>query len=278
MGHAVVSGNHTWAEGIQRANDTKQTMLSRSAFNPLLLAKDEAGRFKPVPDDILRARPLLSGTSSAIGPKGRKWKTVEANCEVGSKMVEIAFDAKTQQEAEVALSANQGFVDGTPTVGFYDKKGKLVKLYDATGRQVEEMPDRVDLRFNGNVSQEKIQSRDGGVLETFNGETVHSYVADSAVLGLWSRGDDFVDDGRRNAGLLDLPSVRFRVAVEAADAIVAAATMRPLSEGQSRGSTPLATSTGKLELVKHESGIVTLRGSEEGIQELLRVARSQNLL
>ena len=139
-------------------------------------------------------------------------------------MAEVVFDAGTQQEAEVMLTRNHGFgSDGTPNVGFYtpDNKGvngKLVKLYDAQGNQIEEMPDRVFLRFNGKPTPFLIQSRDGGVLETFNGENIHSYVLDSAVLGLLGRGHNiFIDFNRQVVYLYEDPSIRLRVAIEATE-------------------------------------------------------------
>ena len=171
--------------------------------------------FKPVPEDIYRASPLYSGTAAAIGEAGKRWRFIESKCIFDGKSVEIIFDAKTEQDAETMLTCDQGFnPDGKPTVGFFDGKDKLVRLCDATGEQIDEMPDRVFLRFNGVVHPFRINNRYGGAFEYVEAETTSSWIGPVA-LGLLSRGY-FGSDGRRHVYLLyTQPFQHYPVAVEA---------------------------------------------------------------
>lgn len=228
-GYVKVPGRYTWAEAIQKHNDLRRVIIPSSSrdrdklsYNKILLAK-ESGQFKPIPDDIARHGYFYSGTAAAIGAKGKPWKAVEVQCPFDdvARKIEIVFDAKNEQEAEVMLTCNHGFApDGTPAVGFYTPdaggvKGKLVQLCDATGNPTgEEMPDRVFLRFNGDVSSVRIQRRGGGVLETFNSEDVLINISDLAGLGLLSRANDAGND-RRCAVLNHWSFGKYNVAVEA---------------------------------------------------------------
>jgi hypothetical protein len=104
--------------------------------------------------------------------------------------------------------------------------------------------------------------------------------------------DDFFDD-RQGVGLDTRPSGGYGVAVEAADANVATATLRPLSdrqidasicgpqnemvlsEGQSGGGTPLETATPgshiQLKLTRENSGTLIVSGTLEQLDAAVRL-------
>ena len=211
----------TWLEAIQKNNDAGRVLASTTICSRIL------GR-----SDIPEARPIYSGTAAAVGPLGKAWRSVETRCGFDKRMIETIFDARTEQEADVAVIRNHGFgADGTPAIGLYDAKGQLVRLCDAKGDPIGEMPERVFVRFNGPPSRARIKDRDGWGLETVEGEDLFTeplchWVDHSAVLGLLSRSMN-ESSYAWYVQLKDRPSHTFGVVVEAAESGAAEKTRDP---------------------------------------------------
>ena len=238
----------------------RKIMPNSPFYNEVFLGKDEEGRFKPIPDEILSARPLYTGTAAVVGNKGKPLGTsVESQCEFEGSMKTVIVRPGKEEAAliDTMILSDHGFAS--------DGKTPLLMLSNAkTGKPIrndEEMgeADEVLLQLNGQTRRFKIKSRDGGLFEAVGDETTKSWVSDSATIGLLWRGF-FGDYGRRGVVLFGQPSSRFGVVREAAE-----------------GNAPLVAGAAKLVAVT-QPGQVVITGSDEQIQTALRVLRSQNLL
>jgi hypothetical protein len=210
----VVSGKHTWLEAIHRHNMARKVMVPNSAYNNMLLGKDESGKFKPIPEEILNARPLYTGTAGVIGDKGKPLgKRVETECNYEGQKKTAIFEASEERGlVDTAILCDHAFAsDGTPSIQLFNARtGKPI----STREEMLEASE-VIVKFNGKFYLHQIQNRDGGVLEAVGDEFTRSYISDSAVLGLVARADYWLGV-RRYVFLDDRPSLAFGVAVEAA--------------------------------------------------------------
>lgn len=211
----VVSGKHTWLEAIHRNNMAGKAMLPNSVFNGIFLGKDESGKFKPIPDEILNARPLYTGTAGVIGDKGKPLgKRVETECNYEGQKKTTIFEAEEQAGLiDTAILCDHAFSpDGMSSILLFNPRTR--KPINTREEMLEAT--EVIVQFQ-QFYLHQIQNRDGGVFETVGDETTRSYISDSAVLGLVARVNGIWGDSYgRNVNLLDRPSIAFGVAVEAA--------------------------------------------------------------
>ena len=213
-----VAGRHTWLETIYRGNRDKRRIMPNSFCNEVFLGK-EGGKFKPVPDEIVSARSLYTGTFAMIGAKGRPLGgNVEAECDFAGSMKTVIVRPDRDQAAlvDTMVTCNHGFApDGTPFLHPFNAKTERPIRTDEEMGEVDE----VFLRLNGLTRRFRIQSRNGGVLEAVGDENTFSYISDSATLGLLWRDylDFYFGDRRHLVVLVDRPSGRFGVVREAAE-------------------------------------------------------------
>lgn len=257
-----VVGKQTWLEAIYRGNMAGKPVVPNAFYNKVFLGKDADGRFKPVPDEILNARPLYSGTLGVVGNKGRPLGTsVEAQCEYAGTMKSVIVRPGKEDTSRVdtILASDHLFgPDGKPLLPLSNAKtGKPIRNDDEMGEA-----DEVLLTMNGQTRKYVLKSRDGGVLEAVGNENTYSYVSDTAAIGLLRRGISFNDYGRHGVILDGQPSSRFGVVREAADAIVAG-NNAPIERGvvQSGGSAPLETSTTGLSWTVQGTDTLVVKGA-----------------
>lgn len=251
-----VVGRHTWLETIHGGNVSGKRVMPNSFFNEILLGK-ENGRFKPVPDEILQARPLYSGTFVMVGAEGRPLgDNVEAQCEYARSMKTVVVKPDRDQAAliDTMVTLDHGFLaDGTPVLlPFNARTEKPIRTDEEMGEA-----DTVLLRLNGQTQRYKIQNRNGGVLEAVGDENTFSWVSDSATLGLLRRVRDvfFIVLGRHVVVLLGgRPSIRFGVVREAAE-----------------GSAPLETGGSQLVVLRQSDGELVVRGTKEQVDAAARL-------
>jgi len=251
----------TWLEAIHRGNMDKRTIKPNAFYNAVLLEKDEQGKLKLIPHEMLNAEPFYTGTAGMIGANNRAIGTsVESQCEYAGTMKTVIVKPGKEHVGLIntMITANHGFTaDGTPLLLLSNAKtGKPIRTDEEMGEA-----DEILLKFNGKIRKYNIQSRDGGLLEVVENESTYSYVSDTATIGLVRRGYYYIYL-RHDVGLDGHPSGRLAVAREAAS-----------------GSAPatVGTAPAKLSAEIIDGGAI-LTGSDEQIQTALRVLRSQNLL
>jgi len=250
----------TWLEAIHRGNMDKRMIKPNAFYNAVLLEKDEQGIFKPIPKEILNARPLYTGTAGMIGANNRAIRTsVESQCEYAGTMKTVIVKPGKEHVGLIntMITANHGFTaDGTPLLLLSNAKtGKPISNDEEMGEA-----DEILLKFNGEIRKYNIQSRDGGLLEVVGDEKTLSWISNTATIGLLWRG--YGIGYGHDVGLDGHPSGRLAVAREAAS-----------------GSAPatVGTAPAKLSAEIIDGGAI-LTGSDEQIQTALRVLKSQNLL
>ncbi len=229
-------------ETIHKSNVAGRVVHPNGFYNRVFLSRDAQGQFKPVPEGIMRAMPLWSGTLAVIGPKGRPLgKRLEREAYYEGRRKTLIMETEGAP-AEVMLCCNQGFGKGDiPNLQFFNAKTE--KPIDTHEGMLE--PSEVIMRLNGQTYAFSIQGRDGGILETVDGVNTFSWVADLAVGGLLWRGDDYLYNGRQGVGLVGLPSDRFGVAWEASGA-----------------GAPLETAHSKTQVVE-KGGELIIKGAPE---------------
>ncbi|MFH1285126.1 MAG: hypothetical protein ABIH99_00940 [Candidatus Micrarchaeota archaeon] len=232
-GNVSVLPNQTWLEAIFNANKNKQTTAPNSFFNRLLLEKDLKGNFKPIPDEILKARPWFTGTAFTVGGKNKQLgERIEAECRYNGTLFTVVFNVPKdyQNTTATALLCDQGFENGTPTIQLFDSKGNPINLEETNETTIF-------LKFNGKIRTFQILSRDGGIMEAVGGENTLSWVSDSAAFGLSARGYYglalYYYNLWRCVGLFYLPSDRFGVlAIESASGAGATASNDAIKTAQ----------------------------------------------
>ena len=274
----VLSGRYTWLETLLTGNMAGSRVMPNSFLNEVLFSR-EGDKFKPVPDKIAGARPLYTGTFGMIGAKGKPLgDKVEGECEyAGSRKIVVVKPGRDEASlVDIMVTCDHGFApDGTPFLApFNERTGKPIRTDEEIGEA-----DTILLNLNGQKRRYRIQSRDGGVFEAVGNENTYNYVSNSATLGLLWRGfDDFgvfdfvnvFDNGkRRGIFLVDLPSGRFGVIRQAADANVPEATVHSLSEAQP-GSSTLLEATDELMLLRSSDTELVVRGTKEQVDEAVR--------
>lgn len=253
-----VVGKQTWLEAIHRANIAGRRIMPNSFYNEVFLGKDADGRFKPILEEILNARPFYSGTVWVIGNKGRPLGTsVETPCEYAGTMknVIVRLGKEDAGLVDTILASDHLFgLDGKPLLPLSNAKtGKPIRNDDEMGEANE-----VLLTLNGQTRRYVLKSREGGVLEAVGNERTRGWISDTAHIGLMRRGNYFYSYWCY-VYLGVYPSERFAVIREA--------------------GTPATVETGspKLKTEIIDDGVI-LRGSGEQVQALLRLGRSNSLL
>lgn len=213
-GFAIHPSKLTFGEAIHLTAIGRLKPKSNDFFNAVLLGTDEYRKFKPIPDEILKNGPFYAGTLGVIGNKGKKLgKWVETECKINAstKLFIASFDKSHTSLVNVLLYANLLIPDGSPLVSELNSKQKAIRNDEDMGAT-----DRVFLKFNGKLQWFGITSRDGGIFEPFGDENTRSWFQDSAILGLFRRGDGFplCYLSRSGVDLFSRPSLRLGVAVE----------------------------------------------------------------
>lgn len=213
----MLPGRHIWLEAVHRSNMARMKIVPNPVWNRIFLDKDEAGRFKPVPDEIVAAWPLYTGTAGVMGTKGKPLgKRVETECNYSGGRKTAIYEAISGQEGlvDTAVLCDHSFApDGTPLISLSDARtGRPISTDEGMLAAAE-----VIVRFNGNVYLHQFKIRKGGDFEKVGDEWTHSYTPDCTVLGLVAR--DFSNwrdiDARRDVGLFNRRLLQFGVAVEA---------------------------------------------------------------
>lgn len=212
----VVSGKQTWLGIIHKGNVAGKRVMPNSFFNAVFLGTDDEGNFKPIPDKVLNARPLYTGTFGMVGAKGKPLgDKVEVECEyAGSKKTVVVKPDRDQAAlVDTMVTCDHGFAaDGTPLIPLINARTeKPIRNNSEMGEA-----DIVLLRLNGQTQRYNIQSRDGGMLEAVGDEYTFGWVSDSAIIGLLRRGEDAsnIDNRRRYVNLDFTPSNICGVVIE----------------------------------------------------------------
>lgn len=238
----VASQRMTHLEAVHKSNMAKRVIQPNGFYNAVFLSKDGQGRFKQVPEEIMDARPLYSGTFGVIGAKGKNLgKRLETEVDYDDQRKTLIIETEGGP-AEVMLCCDHGFSqDGVPHLQLFDAKTNQA----ITNQEGMLEADEVIMRFNGKTYTFSIQNRDGGVLETVEGVNTLSWVDDSAVGGLFWRGVNYYKCYGQYVGLNDRPSSRFGVVREASEA-----------------GAPLETADPKIQVIERDGELI-IKGTPE---------------
>ncbi|HLC69163.1 MAG TPA: hypothetical protein VJH24_04960 [Candidatus Bilamarchaeaceae archaeon] len=231
-----VAGKHTWLEAIHRGNTARKRIVPNSFYNRVLLDKDEGGRPRAVPREIIDSLPAYTGTFGMIGAKGRPFgDRVEGECDYAGRRKTVVVKPSSDETGlvDMIVTCDHGFAaDGTSFLNLFNARTERPIRTD------EEMgeADTILLNLNGQKRRYRIQDRNGGVLEAVGNDNTYGWISDLATLGLlrhghggfYGRCDNWLSfsNGRCSCGWrgVDLrvrPSSRFAVVREATDAVVA---------------------------------------------------------
>lgn len=155
---ALLPNRLTWLEAIHRNNLGLGIIKSNEFHHSVFLEqKDTFGGFKftPIPEDIMKARPLYTGTAGVIGASGKPFgKRVETECEYDGTKKLVVFNTEAWQKSlvDTLLLCDHGFLANlTPSLQLFNTK---------TGKPVVREEDVLSateliLKFNGKVRRSK---------------------------------------------------------------------------------------------------------------------------
>ncbi len=205
----------TWLETVHHGNMKHRRVRPQPWYKEVLLGTDQPGRLKPVPPEIVRARPFHTGTLGVVGDPGKPLrKQMRTECDYHGMRKKVVFEPDPGQlrlEEDTVLFCDQGFApSGKPLLDLLDS-GSGMPIADEDGML---RADVVIVRFRGQARPFRINNRKGGLLEQVGDESVTIVVPDSAVVGLVSCGVYGGDYFRRFVYLYGWPSVRYTSILE----------------------------------------------------------------
>ncbi|PIT84522.1 hypothetical protein COU37_02835 [Candidatus Micrarchaeota archaeon CG10_big_fil_rev_8_21_14_0_10_45_29] len=215
---AVVEKNLTQFKAIIKMNANKTPISLNKYFNKLLLEKDSRGNFKTIEKEMLAARPWFTGTAFAVEKIGKPLsKPIEKEFNYKGQKKTAVFNRKGEHLAnadEMLICEPKQFGETEYIKLINLKTDKQILTLDALGEAGE-----IELIFNGQNRNFKIQSRSGGVFEAVGDEKTYTWVSDGSVFGLFRRGDYyffFGNDVRYGVSAYDDLDYRFGVRFELA--------------------------------------------------------------
>ncbi len=214
----VNPGMYTWLETIHGSNVSRRKVMLNTFYSEVFFRKSR-GKFKPVPDELVKARVLYTGTFGMIGDKGKPLgKEIASQCDYkGSRKTVIVRPVKDLiSRVDTLVTCDHGFApDGTP----------FLQLSDAsTGNEIRSEEDmqkarEVLLTLRGQIFTFKIQNRgaEGREFESVGDEKMYIYISESAVVGLLSHDttDELSFFSPRESSLFNQPVSCIHVAREA---------------------------------------------------------------
>jgi len=186
--------NLTQLEAILMGNNTRRTIASRQFFNRLLLEKDAAGNYLPIPKEFLSIHPWLEGRFCAHGAKGKPFgSSIERQFTHNGATKLLIYKISWEQRGliDIMLMCDHGFRVGIPTIQL---------LNAANDKQIASLDeaDSIILKFDGEVIQfqikERGQNENGILFEKIGTERLRLIVPEESGIGFLGRGYDDYDE------------------------------------------------------------------------------------
>ena len=132
--------------------------------------------------------PFQTGTLALVAKKGRAFgpsMSKEFTHNGCKKTLTYRFDREHAPLVNTMLRCDHGFApDGTPLIQLVDKhKQPIIKLAEVLYKY-----DEIFLNISGKIDSFKIEGRDGGLFESFEGENTYIWISDGPAIAFLARG------------------------------------------------------------------------------------------
>ena len=201
-----VADKRTWLEIVIRSNLSGTKVMPLDYHNRLFLGKDGAGGYEPIPEDIIKAKPLFTGTVGVLGKKNKPLgRIVHSQWRYNDQVKEVSFlvNAEHSGLVDTVVMCDLGIApDGLLRVPVLNMQTRQL----ISSEQDMERAERISLRFHGPVQTIPITDRRGGPFQIV-GDTTSEIWADPTAVGLIKCAYDYGTSVRGFRGLDHMPHI-----------------------------------------------------------------------
>lgn len=186
--------NLTPLEAILKGNTIRRAIASRQYFNRMLLEKDAAGNYLPIPKKFLSIHPWLEGRFCAHEAEGKPFgPSIESQFTHNGAIKLLIYKIRLEHRGlvDIMLMCDHGFRVGIPT---------LQLLNAANDKQIASLDeaDSIVLKFDAEVIQfqmkDRGQNENGILFEKIGTERLRLIVPEESGIGFLGRGYDDFDE------------------------------------------------------------------------------------